>query len=92
MSAKNSSHDSNKENTIHDNDNSYNSSFNALIDGLTLAQSSAMALITVSGEILEAAPKMIDYWLNTFLEPLTRTATATATTTEEQKREKVKVE
>ncbi|NAL77849.1 hypothetical protein [Nitrososphaera sp. AFS] len=86
MSSKNSSPDSNKKDRTHDN----NSNFNPLIEGLTLAQSSAMALITVSSEILEAAPKMIDYWFNTFLEPLTRTSTAT--TTEEQKREKVKVE
>ena len=56
MSSKNSSPYSNKKNTNHDN----NSSFNPLIEGLTLAQSSAMALITISSEILEAAPKMID--------------------------------
>ena len=91
MSSKNSSPDSNKKNTNHDNRNSYNSNFNPLIEGLTLAQSSAMALITISSEILEAAPKMIDYWFNIFLEPLTRTSTA-GTTTEEQKREKIKVE
>jgi hypothetical protein len=89
LSSKNGSPDSNKENTNHDNNNSYSSSFNPLIEGLTLAQSSAIALITISSEILEAAPKMIDYWFNTFLEPLTRTSTAT---TEQQKREKVKVE
>jgi hypothetical protein len=92
LSSKNSSPDSNKKNTNHDNNKSYNSSFNPLIEGLTLAQSSAMTLITVSSEILEAAPKMIDYWFNIFFEPLTRTSTATASTTEEQKREKVKVE
>ena len=46
----------------------------------------------MSSEILEAAPKMIDYWFNIFLEPLTRTSTASASATEEQKREKVKVE
>jgi hypothetical protein len=88
LSSKNSSPDSNKNDTNNDN----NSSFNPLIEGLSLAQSSAMALITISSEILEAAPKMIDYWFNIFLEPLTRTSTATASTTEEQKREKVKVE
>lgn len=84
--SSNSSPDSNKKNAHHDND----SSFNPLIEGLTLAQSSAIALITMSSEILEAAPKMIDYWFNIFLEPLTRTSTAT--TTEQQKREKVKVD
>jgi hypothetical protein len=89
LSSKNSSPDSNKKDTNHDNNNSYNSSFNPLIEGLTLAQLSAIALITMSSEILEAAPKMIDYWFNIFLEPLTRTAIAT---TEQQKREKVKVE
>jgi hypothetical protein len=86
--SSNSSRDSNKNNTNYDN----NSSFNPLLEGLTLAQSSAMALITLSSEILEAAPKMIDYWFNVFLEPLTRASTATTATTEEQKREKVKVE
>jgi hypothetical protein len=50
---------------------------------MTLAQSSAIALITMSSEILQAAPKMIDYWFNIFLEPLTRTSTATITTTEQ---------
>ena len=91
MSSNNSSADSNKKNTNHDNNNSYNSSFNPLIEGLTLAQSTAISLITMSSQILEAAPKMIDYWFN-ILEPLTRTSTATASATEEQKREKVKVE
>ena len=86
MSSKNSSSDSNKKNVNHDN----NSSFNPLIEGLTLPHSSAIALITMSSEILEAAPKMIDYWFNIFLEPLTRTSTVSST--EEQKREKVKVE
>jgi hypothetical protein len=84
--SSNSSRDSNKNNTNYDN----NSSFNPLLEGLTLAQSSATALITLSSEILEAAPKVIDYWFNVFLEPLIRASTAT--TTEEQKREKVKVE
>ena len=88
MSSNNSSADSNKKNTNHDN----NSSFDPLIEGLTLAQSTAISLITMSSQILEAAPKMIDYWFNIFLEPLTRTSTATASATEEQKREKVKVE
>jgi hypothetical protein len=87
LSSKNSSSDSNKKNVNHDN----NSSFNPLIEGLTLAQSTAISLITMSSQILEAAPKMIDYWFN-ILEPLTRTSTATASATEEQKREKVKVE
>ena len=56
MSSKNGSPDSNKENTNHNNNNSYSSSFNPLIEGLTLAQSSAIALIIISSEILEAAP------------------------------------
>ena len=88
MSSKNGSPDSNNKNTNHGNNNS----FNPLIEGLTLAQSNAVSLITISSEILEAAPKMIDYWFNIFLEPLTKTSTATASATEEQKREKVKVE
>ena len=91
MSSNNGNPDSNKKNTNHDNNNSYNSSFNPLIEGLTLAQSTAISLITMSSQILEAAPKMIDYWFN-ILEPLTRASTATASATEEQKREKVKVE
>jgi hypothetical protein len=60
LSLKSGSPDSNKKNTNYDNHNSYNSNFNPLIEGLTLAQSSAIALITISSEILEAAPKMID--------------------------------
>lgn len=64
LSSKNSSPDSNGKNTNHENNNSYNSS--PLIEGLTLAESSAIALISLSSEILEAAPKMIDYWFNTF--------------------------
>jgi hypothetical protein len=85
LSSKSSSSDSNKEN-INDNNNSYNSSFNRLIESLALAQSSAIALINTYSEILEAAPKMMDYWFNIFLEPWART------TTEKQKRDKVKVE
>jgi hypothetical protein len=92
LSSKNGSPDSNKKNANYDNNNSYNNNFNPVIEGLTLARSSAIALITMSSEILEAAPKMIDYWFNIFLEPLTRTSTTSTTTTEQQKREKVKVE
>ena len=48
---------------------------------------SDISIINTYGEILKAAPKMVEYWYNTFWNPSTRT-----TTTEEQKRDKVKVE
>jgi hypothetical protein len=84
-SKSSSSSDSNKRN-IDDNNNN-NSSFNPLLEGLDLAQSSAIALINTYSEILKAAPKMMDYWYNIFWNPWVRT-----TTTEKQKRDKVKVE
>ncbi|MGB6628850.1 MAG: hypothetical protein WCF06_11245 [Nitrososphaeraceae archaeon] len=85
MSSKSNS-GSNKQN-INDDDNNNNSNFNPLFEGFALAQSSAIALLNTYSEILKAAPKMIDYWYNTFWNPWTR-----ATATEEQKRDKVKVE
>ena len=87
MSSKSSSSsDSNKQNIDDNNNNNNNSSFNPLLEGLDLAQSSAIALINTYSEILKAAPKMIDYWYNIFWNPWVRT------TTEKQKRDKGRIE
>jgi hypothetical protein len=67
-SKSSSSSDGNKRN-IDDNNNNNNSSFNPLLEGLDLAQSSAIALINTYSEILKATPKMIDYWYNIFWNP-----------------------
>jgi hypothetical protein len=89
LSSKSSSSSDNNKQNIDDNNNNNNnnSSFNPLLEGLDLAQSSAIALINTYSEILKAAPKMMDYWYNIFWNPWVRT-----TTTEKQKRDKVKVE
>ena len=78
MSSKSSS-DSDKQDTNND-----NSSFNPFMDSISLAQSSAIALINAYSEFLKGAPKVIEFWYNMFWNPWT--------TKENQRRDKVKVE
>ena len=80
MSSKNNS-GSNKQNS-----GNYNNNFNPFVDGITLAQSAAIALINTYSEVLKTAPKMIEYWYNMFWN------TYTTTKGEEKIRDKVNVE